>query len=256
MSSAPTLPPAVEPTWDDQLAAITAYVEQNEGKFPANRSDDPQVAALGCWWVAQNISLTRDKMSPGRRTRLDKLRDHARKLRGEAKRRRAEQVARRERERFRALSATAGAAGAIAAGKALKNPYLVPGDAKVLQLRIDHPEASLAELAALAGVPKGRFEAKYYGALHRGPHSLSPLKKDLKDRLLTLTEAADVVGVSRTILNRWVEAGLMQIHSRNHKGQRRFLGAEAQRVRKLIEDGWPDEFKAGGEPRPRRRRAR
>jgi hypothetical protein len=232
--------------WAERVDALTAYVRTHEGRFPPNRSADPQVAALGCWWVAQNIALTRQRMPPDLYQRLEDLRGLAAELRAEARARRAAQAREAARARSRAVSLAAARAGAVAAAQALHSPYLVPGDVQVLQLRIDHPDKSLSELAELAGVTHGQFTAKYYGALHRGPHSRSPLKKALKDRVLPPGEAATLIGVPRVTLARWTNAGLVSAEV-NSMGHRRYSGGEVLRVKDLIGDGWPAEFKEAAE---------
>lgn len=228
-----------------RLEALTAYVLAHDGRFPPNRSADPEVAALGCWWVSQNIELTRQRMSPELSGRLDDLRRRAAKKRAAAREAHARQTSEAARTRARAATLAAGAAGAVAAGKALQSPYLIPGDARVLQLRIEHPDKTLAELAELAGMSAGRFWTKYYGALRRGPNSRSPLKKTVDDRYLAPGVAADMIGVPRSVLSRWAAAGLVAAQ-RNRQGHRRYLGAEVLRVKKLIAEGWPDDFAAAG----------
>lgn len=239
------------PDWAAQLAAITAYVQAHEGRFPHTRADDPAVVALGAWWVAQNIALNRDRMGETRRTQLDAVRAQAGALRAAVRARRAVLVVEQEKVRKRAATLAAGRAGAAAARKALAGPYLVPGDVEVLQLRIDHPELSLAELAQLAQVTVGRFSTKYYGALHRGPHSRTPLRKDLADRMLAPGEAADLIGVPRPTLSRWADAGLVTVARKTAQGHRRYLGAEVLRVKQVIGDGWPAAFREAAEGRGR-----
>jgi len=224
-----------------RVDALTAYVRAHEGRFPPSRSDDRAVAELGSWWVAQNIELNRERMHPSLAARIDQLCALAADVRGAAKERHLAQVRQAAQDRGRAATLAAGHAGALAAAEALKSPYLIPGDAEVLQLRITYPGNNLAELAKLAKMTPGQFATKYYGALHRGPNSRSPLKKDLPDRLFAPGDASDLVGVPRAILARWADAGLLGVQ-RNAQGHRRYTGAELLRVKNLITEGWPPQF--------------
>jgi len=224
-----------------RVEALTAYVRAHEGRFPPNRAADPEVAALGCWWVAQNIELNQARMDPALAAQLDQLRALAADYRTAAKARQAQTFSEAAQARARAATLAAGRAGAKAAAEALKSPYLIPGDAEILQLRISHPGNSLAELAALARLSPGQFATKYYGALHRTANSRTPLKKELPDRLFAPGEAADLVGVPRAILARWADAGLLAVQ-RNKQGHRRYIGSELLRVKKLITEGWPPRF--------------
>jgi hypothetical protein len=224
-----------------RVDALTEYVLQHEGRFPPNRAADPGVAALGCWWVAQNIELNRQKMAPDLAAKLDQLRALAAEHRAAAKTRHTHLFTEAARRRARAATLAAGRAGAIAAAEALKSPHLIPGDADVLQLRISHPGNTLADLAGMAGLTLGRFSTKYYGALHRGPNSRTPLRKSIPERLFAPGEAADMIGVPRKTLGRWADAGLIAAQ-RNNQGHRRYLGAEVLRVKSLIVEGWPAEF--------------
>lgn len=236
--------------WDDYLAEITAYVDAHNGRFPPNRSGDQQVTALGCWWVAQNIALNRARMTSRQLDDLAQLRAHAGELREQARARHAAQVAEVARVRARAATIAAGRAGARAARAALKSEHLIPGDAEVLQLRISHPDRTYAELAQLAGMTPGRWATKYRGALNRGPNSRRPLPKDPADRLLAPGAAADRLGVSRAVLSRWTDAGLVTAQ-RSLRGHRQYLGREIERVKGLsaAAGGWPAAFtEAAGTP--------
>lgn len=224
-----------------RMAALTAYVNDHDGRFPTNRAADPRVASLGCWWVAQNIEINKRRMPAELADQIEQLRRHAAELADTAKRRRAQQVAAAGQARARAAIAAAGAAGAAAAAEALKSPHLIPGDADVLRLRIARPELSFAELAQLCGITRSKFASKYRGALHRGPNSRSPLRKSPADRVYASGEAADMIGVPRATLSRWADAGLITAQ-RNSRGHRRYLGAEVLRVRDLIAEGWPEQF--------------
>lgn len=231
-----------------RVAALRAYIDAHDGHFPTNRDPDRVVADLGTYWITQHIRANRQRMSPYLREQLTQLREHAGRLREQARARRAEQVREEEKQRQRAITIAAGKAGAKAAAEALKSPHLIPGDRKLLQLRIDNPTLTIAELAELAGLSPGKFTTRYYGALRRGPNSRSPLKKDLADRLLAPGEAADLIGVPRPTLSRWADAGLIAA-DRNRQGHRRYLGAEVLRVKDLIAEGWPPQFVDAAEGR-------
>jgi hypothetical protein len=135
----------------------------------------------------------------------------------------------------------AGLAGAAAARKALGNPYLIPGDREVLQLRIDHPDLPLKRLAQLARMTPSRFNTKYYGALSRTKHSPSALRKELPDKTLAPHQAARLLGFPPPVLTRWTDAGLVECR-RTDAGYRRYVGREILRVKDLLAGGVPDAF--------------
>jgi hypothetical protein len=238
--------------WRQALEATAEYVRSHAGRFPPNRSADPMVAALGSWWVAQNIGSNHDRMTNQQTRQLDRLRAQADRLRAEAKRERAIETRQEARARGRAASIAAGRTGAARAREALRSPYLIPGDVEILQLRIDHPDLSLAELAELARTTPGRFASKWYGALRRGPNSASPLRRDVADRWFTPGEAAAELGVSRVTVSRWTKA-LLMFADAGPRGHLRYRGAEVLRVAQRIADGWPAEFADAAVKVPRQR---
>lgn len=235
-------------TFRVRLAQAHAYVRAHDGRFPTNRDPDPDTAALGCWWVAQNISINQARMAEQQRNQLAYLRELARQLRAKARERRAASNRAAAAERGRAATIAAGRRAAEAARAALDNPHLIPGDEQVLRLRIEHPQKSLAELAELAGMSRGQFQTKFYGALHRTANSRSPLPKSLEHRQLAPYQAAAELGVRPVVLARWTDAGLAVAGS-NRQGHRRYTGAEVIRLKRLMEGGIPPHFVAVGEGR-------
>lgn len=151
----------------DWLNAVRGHVAGHRGRFPSVNDPDRRVRELAGWWVGQNFGLVRDRLSVNRRAALDDTKQMAKQLR-------AELGAQALRESGAlvgaAAAAAAGRASARAARSALHSPHLRPGDAEVLQLRVDHPTLSHAELAKLAGMRRGKaeFARKLAAALKRG----------------------------------------------------------------------------------------
>lgn len=227
--------------WQQKLTALRAYTDAHEGRFPTTRDPDPDVAALGSWWVQQNIALTKARLTGLQRLALANLTVHARALRDQVHAARLAEHASAARSRARETARRAGREAAAAARKALDNPHLIPGDREILQLRIDNPELTVAEVAAVGGMTAGQFATKFRGALNRTPSSSSPLPKDDADRMFEPAEAAALVGVPSVVLGRWNAAGLLSAQ-RSGRGGRRYLGADLLRVKKQITGGWPAEF--------------
>src|ERR1051325_7282866 len=59
--------------WNEELLAVHAYALANEGRFPSTRARDPRTAALGSWWVAQNIATNVQRHTPQQRTAVAEL---------------------------------------------------------------------------------------------------------------------------------------------------------------------------------------
>lgn len=229
------------PDWSARLEAVSAYVDTHDGRFPPTWGVSPDVADLARWWVAQNIQINQARMTAAQRGGLACLRSRAQLLRAQARDRRRAQVRRDATDRARAVSRAAAHAGAKAAAEALASPHLIPGDREVLQLRAQHPDASLAELAELAGMSVSQLSAKLYGALRRGPNSSASLTKAFPDRILAPHQAAEVLGVEPAVLSRWTAARLVACQ-RNISGHRRYRGSELLRVQQLLAQGWPEQF--------------
>lgn len=234
--------------WFARLRAARAYAQDHGGRMPTTRDPDPDLAALGSWWVQQSIALTRAKLTAQQIEQLDQVIAFVKQLDEQAgERRRANSIA-LVTERAHDRAARAGRVAAESARKALGSPHLLPGDAEVLQLRIDHPEATNAALAELAGTTLSGFVAKFRGALNRTAQSSSPLPKRAADRLYEPGEAARLVGVPSKIIGRWESAGLVRAETTG-RGARRYRGAELLRIKELIQGGWPAEFQEAAKPR-------
>lgn len=242
-------------SWSDQLAATRTYVHAHEGRFPTTRDPDRKVAALGAWYVSQRMTLNRPRMTPEQLTAVEELRAEAADLRAAADEGRKAVNACQVSGRAREIAAEAGLRAAAAAREALAgNPHLLPGDAELLQLRVDHPTATIAELAAMAGVSAGQFASKFRGALRRGPNSDSPQPKTAEQRPYEPGEAGRMLGVPAKVVGRWEKAGLITAEHTG-RGGRRYRGAELLRVKDLLAGGWPAEFQEAAKDRRARRRA-
>lgn len=227
--------------WSVQLESVTAYVDTHDGRFPPTWGVGPAVADLGRWWVTQNIRSNHAQLNAAQRAALGGLRRRADTLRAQARERRRAQVLRAASDRARAASRAAGRAGAQAAAEALNSPHLIPGDREVLLLRVENPEASLAELAELAGMSGSRFSTKLYGALRRVPNSAGSQARALPDRVLAPHEAAEFLGVAPVVLGRWSRANLVACQ-KSRSGHRRYQGAELERIKQVLAQGWPESF--------------
>jgi hypothetical protein len=151
--------------WLQNLNAVRAYLADHGGRFPPYqaRHAHPATVELGRWWHSQRLHLGLGNLSANRARAVRDTLALARQFRpdGEANRRAAGDVVARQAARNAVRQAR----------KAISSPYLVPGDAEVLQLRIEHPTVSTADLARLAGMTPAAYRAKLRGALRRGPLS-------------------------------------------------------------------------------------
>jgi len=158
-----------EPGWLEMLNAVRAYIAEHDGQYPSAASRKRAVAALGSWWVSQRMHTNWEKLSANRRAALTDTVRLAREVQIEAKRNRAQTTVAAKRRRLAAPTVNAAARRQVRqAQKQLANSALLPGDREVLQLRIDHPRASMRELAELSGGTMPAFGGKLRRALSRG----------------------------------------------------------------------------------------
>lgn len=165
---------AKEPTWIELLNEVRQYLADHEGRAPKTSTPDLRVRALFGWWQAQKIAYRAGRLGTGRTTAVADTLRFARELQAEAydqARQRTTKNRQNTAPDARAAARAAGRRQARLAAKMLTSPYLVDGDREALQLRIDHPDASMAELAAIAGTNRTRFAGKLRGALTRRPTS-------------------------------------------------------------------------------------
>lgn len=149
--------------WLDLLNEVRTYMAGHDGRFPPvhTKTADAHTVWLGRWWISQRQHLGLGNLSAGRAAAVRDTMALAETLQQQA------MAANRDRSWQRLQALTAARKTVRRARVALSNPYLVPGDTEVLQLRIDHPTASIPELARLAGMTGSAFGAKLRGALHR-----------------------------------------------------------------------------------------
>lgn len=157
-----------EPSWAEMLNAVRAFIANNAGRYPAAASTNPREAKLGSWWVSQRMAANRERLSANRDAALTDTVRLAREVAAEAKQQAREQTAAARRAGSRRIVTAAARRQIRQARTVLDSPHLLPGDREVLELRIAHPQASIRELAEIAGTTMPAYGAKLRGALGRG----------------------------------------------------------------------------------------
>ena len=152
-------------SWEANLRALHDHIIDYDGRFPS---------ALRGWWQTQKNALRQGLQPTNRALKMTELIDYADTLRNQATAERKELVrqsvavtrtAATRKERRRQVKC---------AQKMLTSRYLLPGDQEVLQLRVDHPDLSLKDLAKLSGTNSFHaFKGRLYHALSRGPNQLT-----------------------------------------------------------------------------------
>jgi hypothetical protein len=155
-----------DPSWIDMLNAVRTFMAEHDGRWPTRTSSDPDEVALARWWLSQRLLGNAEKLSANRRAALTATAILSRDLQAEASQRRARSA--KLAASNRRASKAAARRQARQAEQCIDSPHLLPSDREVLQLRIDHPQASMRELAELAGTTMTAFAGKLRGALRRG----------------------------------------------------------------------------------------
>lgn len=156
-----------EPSWPEMLNAVRTFIAEHAGRYPAAASSNPREAKLGSWWVSQRMVANRERLSANRDAALTDTVRLASEIAAEAKRLAREQTAAARRAGSRRTVTAAARRQIRQAEKALDSPHLLPGDREALELRIAHPQASIRELAGIAGTTMPAYGAKLRGALGR-----------------------------------------------------------------------------------------
>jgi hypothetical protein len=121
----------------------------------------------------------------------------------------------------------------VAAKRMLKSPYLVPGDAEVLRLRIANPRLSVPELAVVLGMSVPALRGKLRGALNRGPGSIRWGSGSEEDRFVPAGEAARRVGVTMADLRAMARGGSLPYRKFNGGRAYEYRVGDLDRVRKM-----------------------
>jgi hypothetical protein len=153
---------APDPDWDDQIAALRAYVDEH-GKLPGTATGTP----LARWWFRQIFPVNRRRLPAEHEADVVALIELARE-------RRQSLINAAALERRKARAAVVHPVVRTTLSQArfmLDSPYLLPGDREVLALRVEHPGATLRELARMAGKSTAAYSAQLRRAMWRNERS-------------------------------------------------------------------------------------
>ena len=123
------------------------------------------------------------------------------------------------------------------AREALNSPYLVPGDRRVLQARVNYPTATAGELARRLRMSETAFTGKLYGALNRKLGSVRHPPAVLGAPRFTRKRAAEIIGVSLVEFDVMVRRGMFtHVTSKGQGAHRNYLRSEVHGARRKLEE--------------------